>query len=170
MLTCFTSFRLCTHLEQHLGNSCLQQKWVKQMHYDWGQAAGKRGKWLLWAVHIKQKRQCSATLTVVVWNDNMAVYIASSKSWKKVYSRTITKFIPLLHREHGFCQQNGPEGGQALDWYLNEKMVVIPVISNGLCCYSEVIGSLPFLAFRGNVDNAIFGIWHMSGRIPPCPT
>ena len=33
---------------------------------------------------------------------------------KKIYSRTTAKSIPLLQPEHGFCQQNGPEGGQVL--------------------------------------------------------
>ena len=54
-------------------------------------------------------------------------------------------------QDYGFCRQNGPERGQAQDWYLNEKA---PVFSNGLCCYSEVLGSLP--AFRRDVDNAVF--------------
>ena len=37
-------------------------------------------------------------------------------SWKKVYSRTTTKWISLLYSEHGFCQQNGPETVQVQDW------------------------------------------------------
>ena len=58
------------------------------MHYDWEQAAAKKEK----------KRQCSATLTVFGWKDNMAVYIASSESskpkrfvrrWKKVERKYI---------------------------------------------------------------------------------
>ena len=53
-------------------------------------------------------------------SDSRAVYIASSESCqpnrdlfgvgaklKKAYSRATTKSIPLLQREHGFCQQNG---------------------------------------------------------------
>ena len=31
------------------------------------------------------------------------------------------------------CQQNGLERGQGQDWYLNEKMAVIPVSLNGRC-------------------------------------
>ena len=46
------------------------------MHYDWELAAANR------TAHIKQKRQCGVTLTVVGWNDNMTVYIASSESSK----------------------------------------------------------------------------------------
>ena len=118
-------------------------------------------------------------MTVVGWNDNMAVYIASSKSskpkificsalkksWKKVYSTTITKLIPLLHPEHRFCRQNGPgRGHQAQDWYLNEKMVTVPVLANGVCCYSEVLEYLLFLAFRRDVNNAIFLKYPKEGR------
>ena len=33
------------------------------------------------------------------------------KSWKKVYSKLITKLIPQLHSDHGICRQNGPEHG-----------------------------------------------------------
>ena len=38
------------------------------MYYDWEQAAAKK----------ETKRQCSATLTVFGWKDNMAVYISRS--------------------------------------------------------------------------------------------
>ena len=48
--------------------------------------------------------------------------------------------------------------------YLNEKMVVVPVFSNGLCCYLEVLGSLPLLAFRREVVNAIFVKYSKEGR------
>ena len=63
-------------------------------------------------------------------------------------------YLQTFVQGYGFCRQNGPEHGQAQDWYLNEKMVVTPVFSNGLCCYSEVLGSLP--AFRRDFDNAFF--------------
>ena len=36
------------------------------------------------------------------------------QNWRKTYSRTTTKPVPLLKPEHGFCQQNGPEYGQVL--------------------------------------------------------
>ena len=29
------------------------------------------------------------------------------QGWKKTYLRAITKWIPLLQPEHGFCQWNG---------------------------------------------------------------
>ena len=48
------------------------------------------------------------------------------QSRKKVYSRAATKSAPLLQPEHGFCQKNGSQRGQTQDWYLNEKMVVVP--------------------------------------------
>ena len=90
------------------------------MYYVWEQSAAKKGTWLLWTAHVKQKRKCSATLTVVGWNDNMAVYIASSDSskpkrfvrrWKKVERKYIQEQWPLLQQKHGFCQQNGLERG-----------------------------------------------------------
>ena len=144
-----------------------------------GISSCKKRMWLLWSAYIKQKKQCSTTLTVVGWNDSMAVYVYSSeyskpkrfvsafeKGWKKVYSKTIIKLILLLHSEHDFYQQNGPESGQAQHWYPNEKMVVIPVFSNGLCFYSEVLGSLLFLAFQRDIDNAIFLKYSKEGRSP----
>ena len=76
-------------------------------------------------MHIKQKS--SVTLTVVGWNDSIAIYIASSESckpkrfiwfWikveKKIYSRTTTKSVPLLQPEYGFCQQNEQQRGKVL--------------------------------------------------------
>ena len=62
------------------------------------------------------------------------------RCWNKVYLRTITKSILLLQPEHGFCQQNGPECGQAQDCYPNEKMVVVLVCLNGRCCSSGLVG------------------------------
>ena len=50
------------------------------MHYDWGRATAKKETCVLWAAHIKLKRQYSATLIVVGWNSNMAVCIESSES------------------------------------------------------------------------------------------
>ena len=43
-------------------------------------------------------------------------------------------------------------------------MAAVPVFSNGVCCYSEVLGSLPFLAFRKDVDNEIFLKYQKEGR------
>ena len=36
------------------------------------------------------------------------------QTWKKIYSKTTTKSVPVLQPEHGFCQQNEPECGQVL--------------------------------------------------------
>ena len=60
-------------------------------------------------------------------NDRSAIYIASSDSrepkafvrcWdkieKNIYSRITNKPVPLLQPEHGFCQQDRTERGQAL--------------------------------------------------------
>ena len=52
------------------------------------------------------------------------------QSWKKVYSRTTTKSIPLLQPEHVFCQHNRLGNGQEQDWYPNEKMLVVPIYSS----------------------------------------
>ena len=64
------------------------------------------------------------------------MFLVLEQSWKKVYSRKTTKSIPLLQPEHGFCQQNGPVGGQLQDWYPDEKMMVVPFCLNGKCCSS----------------------------------
>ena len=63
---------------------------------------------------------------------------------KKVYSRTITKSIPLSQSGHWFYQQNGPERGQVHDSYLNEKMVVVPVCLNGRCYSSGSVGIVSY--------------------------
>ena len=48
------------------------------MHYQCGQTAAKKGIWPLSTAHIRQKSR--VTLTVVVFNDSSAIYIASSES------------------------------------------------------------------------------------------
>ena len=73
---------------------------------------------------------------------------------KNLFCLILEIYLQIFVQDYGFCRQNGPEHGQAQDWYLNEKVVVAQVFSNGLCCYSEVLGSLP--AFRRYVDNAVF--------------
>ena len=65
---------------------------------------------------------------------------ASEQSWKKVYLSATIKSIPLLQPEYGFCQKNGSERGQTQDWYMNEKMAVVPTCLNGRCCSSECMG------------------------------
>ena len=62
------------------------------------------------------------------------------------------------------CQQNGPESGQAQDWCPNEKIVVISVSLNGLCCSSEVLECLSLLTFLRDIVNAIFLKYSKEGR------
>ena len=62
------------------------------------------------------------------------------QSWKKAYLKATTKSIPLLQPEHEFCQKNGSERGQTQDWYMNEKMVVLPACLKGRCCSSGCMG------------------------------
>ena len=89
------------------------------------------------------------------------------QSWKKIYSKTLTKLVQLLQPEHGFCQQNARQN-VAKYWYPNEKMVVFPPI----CFLVDVVlygawvlyrikkdqrdESLPVLVFHRHVVNAIF--------------
>ena len=42
--------------------------------------------------------------------------------------------------EHGFFQKNESDCGQTQDWYMNEKMVVVPVCLNGRCYSSGCVG------------------------------
>ena len=99
------------------------------------------------------------------------------QSWKIVYSRTTTKSNPLLQPEHGFCQQNGPEHGQLQDWYLDEKMLVVPFCLNGRCCSSSALyrinkdegnESLPFLFFWKHIFNTIILKYSKEGRLSSC--
>ena len=76
--------------QQHLSNSCAQQKQVTQMHYCWGQAAGKK-ECGHFGQHTSSKKS-SATLTVISLHDKRAVYIASSKfSERKRFVRRLNK-------------------------------------------------------------------------------
>ena len=88
------------------------------------------------------------------------------QSWKKIYSKTLTKSVQLLPPEHGFCQQNARQN-VAKYWYLNEKMVLFPpicflvdVVLQGawlLYCIKKDEGdeSLLVLAFQRHIVNAI---------------
>ena len=63
------------------------------------------------------------------------------QSWKKVYSRTTTKSIPLLRPEYGFCQQNGPElakytiGVRIKKWWWSPFVNVVLKICFSKICY-----------------------------------
>ena len=98
------------------------------------------------------------------------------QSWKKVYSRTTTKSVPLIQPEHGCCHQNVPERGQLRDWYPDEKMMVLLVCLNGRCCTQgawvlyrinkdEDDESLLFLVFRRHIVNAVFLKYSAEGRL-----
>ena len=66
------------------------------------------------------------------------------KNSRKVYSRTTTKFIPLLQSELGYFWQNGTEKFQEQDWYPNEKMVMVPVCLYGRYGSSEYVGAVSY--------------------------
>ena len=75
------------------------------------------------AEHIKQKH---CVTCVAGQNDSRALYIASSESCKPDRNRfgfetKLKEYIQEQQPEHGFCQKNGSERGQAQDWYPNEK-------------------------------------------------
>ena len=108
------------------------------MHYCWGQTAAKK-KCGHFGQHTSSKKS-SATLTVVVLNDNRAVYIDSSKfSEPKRFVRRLNKVEGKYIQEQQLTQfhcynlnrvffpKDGPERFQVQDWYPNEKMVVVPV-------------------------------------------
>ena len=109
------------------------------------------------------------------------------QSWKKVYSRTTTfgccswvhlntswileytwilleYTIPLLQAEHGFCQQNGPEGGQLQDWYPDDKMMVVPGCLS-IINKDEDDESLSFLVFWRHIVSAICLKYSKEGRL-----
>ena len=98
------------------------------------------------------------------------------KNWKKIYSKTLTKSVQLLQPEHGFCQQNARQN-VAKYWYPSEKMVVFPAICFKVdfvlqCAWvlyrikkGERDESLPVLAFRRHIVNAIFLKYSKEGRL-----
>ena len=97
------------------------------------------------------------------------------QSWKKVYSRTTTKSIPLVQPNHEFCQQNGPELGQLRDWYPDEKwswslfLWMVDIVPQGAWVLyritkDEGYKSLPFLVFQRHIVNAIFLKYLKEGR------
>ena len=101
----------------------------------------KKGTWPLGTALFKQCNFDSGWLEQqqgslhsffwILWTQE--IWSVLEQSWKKVYSRTTTKSIPLLQPEHGFCQ--------------HEKMVVVPVCLNGRClngrcCLSGCVGNV----------------------------
>ena len=150
------SYAYLPRSQQHLRNKCTQQKQVTQMHYCWAQTAAKKE-----CGHSGQhtsSKKWSATLTVVGLNNKRAVYIASSKfSEPKRFVRRLNKFGGKYIQEQQlnqfhchnlnrvFFSKDGPESFQVIDWYPNEKMVVVPVCLyvpcfDVGCCSSECVG------------------------------
>ena len=131
------------------------------MHYQWQKQLQKRHVATLNSAHQAKKQVNFDSGWLELWQ------VTSEQSWKKVFSRTANKTIPLLQPEHGFCQQDGAECGQVQDWYPNEKMVVVPVCLNGSNVRQGVWvlyrvdkdegdESLPFPAFRRDAVNSTF--------------
>ena len=81
-------------------------------------------------------------------NDSKELYRASSESCQPNGTRlkeSIFKSNSKINstvttRTYGFCQKNGSERGQTQDWYMNEKMVVLPACLKGRCCSSGCMG------------------------------
>ena len=182
----FTSFLLLTHLGVYLSvfnsnalnyirvTGGLNKNMLSKCTITGGKQLQKKERY-----HFEQcisSKKGSTSLTVAGWKNNREVYIDSSESseskrfvrrWNKVeksISKKTAKFIPLLQSNHEFCQQNGPEHGQAQDWLPNEKVVVVPVSLNCLYCSSEVLESLPLLALRRDVVTVIFLKYSKEGR------
>ena len=102
-------------------------------------------------MHLKQNS--SVTLTVVGYNDNNAIYVASSESyepkrfvqcWNKVENIYIYIQEQQPNQFHSYNQSMGfvsrMDQNVAKYWHLNGKMVVVPVCFNGRCCYSGCMG------------------------------
>ena len=71
---------------------------------------------------------------------------ASERRWIATSQQSCNDIIMsvglLLQPEYGFCQQNGSELGQEQNWFLKEKIVVVPVCLNGRCCFSGCVGNV----------------------------
>ena len=90
-------------------------------------------------VVLNKKSFCKCRRNISLGRSKIKECDHFEQSWKRVYSRTRTKLIALLQPEYVFFWQNGPEHCQVQDWYLNEKMVVVPVCLNGWPCSSECV-------------------------------
>ena len=95
-----------------------------------------------------QKISCKTFCLILFIFAAFRVILLNSATFCLILLKTLFCLILWINlqpfvEDCGFCWQNGPKRGQAQDWYPNEKIVVVPVFSNGLCCYSEVRGSLP---------------------------
>ena len=97
----------------------------------------KKGTWPLWAAHIKQKS--SVTLTVVSYNNNRAVYIASSESCEpnkvsRCWSKVLRKCMQEQQPNQFQCYNQSKSFVNRMD------QSVVPVCLNGRCCSSGCVG------------------------------
>ena len=141
-----------------------------QIHYHWGQTTSKKKKKKkkesyyfeecsssksALQIIIQQIKKNSAHQLWLEWQQGSLhsffwimwtkeICLVLKQSWKKVYSRTTTKSVPLLQPKDGFCQQNGSERGQVQYWYPNGKVVVVLVCLNGRCCFLECVGIVSY--------------------------
>ena len=95
------------------------------MHYHWGQMSTtkKKGTWpqlLLNLVNLKD------------------LFGVGTKSKKYIYSRATTNQFHCFNQNLDFV--NRMDQSVTKYWYLNEKMAMIPVCSNGRCCSSGCEG------------------------------
>ena len=145
-----TSFGLLTHLEL---TKFEQQVCSTKIDYANALSLGtnicKKGSWPLWKAHIKQKS--SLTLTVVGWNNNSAIYIASSEScepkrfvwcWKKVEIKYIQEQRPNQFQFYNYNIDFVNTMDQIVTTYLypHEKIAVVPVCLSGRFRYSRCGG------------------------------
>ena len=123
------------------------------MHYHWGQRSAKRDRGHFEKTHIKQKS--SLTLTVVGWNDNSAIYIASSEScepkrlvwcWKKVEIKYIQEQRPNQFQFYNYNIDFVNRMDQNVTTYLypHEKIAVVPVCLCGIFRYSRCGGIVSY--------------------------
>ena len=141
------------------------------MHYHWWQTPAKKGTWLLWKVHIKQKS--SATLTVVDQSNTSAVYISSSESCEpKRYIRWWNKLKESIFKNNNQIDSTIT----TRTWVLSTKwtrtwsgIILISEWKYGVCLNGVLKGewefyrvkkdqgdeSKPLLAFERDVANVI---------------
>ena len=148
----FTSFHLLTHLRVNniWATSMFNKNRLRKCTLVWEKQPQKK-KNVVILTRAHQVTESSRNLTVVGFNDNRAVCVASSK-----FSEP-KRFVGCLNKVEGkYIQENNqinsrvtirtwdfptewPERFQVQDWYLNEKMVVVTVCLNGRYCSSECV-------------------------------
>ena len=123
---------------------------------------------------LDQQQGCSHSFFWILWTQETCSVL--KQSWKKIYLRTITKWIPLLQPEHGFGQRNEPERGycrigiRMKKWWWSSFVWIVDVaLQNAWERYhvkkDEGDDSLPFLVFRKHNVNEIFLKYSKTGRL-----